>query len=165
MSGDEPRLDDELDTLIAIEHLIIAGELYRHEDNLNWQKLTNFLYVTVGLVAIGSLVLAGGITNHVLYWSLLVSGVLGAIVSILFYITLRAGVAYMNHRKDTFSRLEARLIHQPELRIHPDPETGAEHTLLRSPTGRVLRILPLGTFIMWIFVCVFSIQKLVTYWT
>ena len=29
----------------------VAVDLYKHEDNLNWQKLNNLFYITAGLAA------------------------------------------------------------------------------------------------------------------
>ena len=43
----------------------VAVDLYKHEDNLNWQKLNNLFYITAGLAAaIGLQPRQGGRGRH-----------------------------------------------------------------------------------------------------
>ena len=151
---------DNVDVLF--EQMNLAADLYQHEDTLNWQKLNNFLYVTVGLVALCSLslTLESGMARA---WTLLVSGLLGIAVAFAFFVTMRSGLAYMHSRKESFGALENALVRNGALRVSPDPRsTPMKHGLVRSATGRVLLGLPLAVSLGWLAMVIFSLVSLNT---
>jgi GNAT superfamily N-acetyltransferase len=87
------------------QQLRLAIDLYKHEDLLNWQKLNNFFYVTVGLVALCgiSLGIKDGASKSLI---LLLTGILGTGSAVAFSITLVTGVFYLQYRKEAVKHLE-----------------------------------------------------------
>ncbi|WP_143232588.1 GNAT family N-acetyltransferase [Actinoplanes regularis] len=92
-------------TRMLEQQLHLAVDLYKHEDLLNWQKLNNFFYVTVGLAALCGISL--GLKNNDLQpLILLLTSLLGMVSAVAFSVTLGAGVFYLQWRKEAIAHLE-----------------------------------------------------------
>ncbi|GIF78570.1 GNAT family N-acetyltransferase [Asanoa siamensis] len=138
------------DSRMFQQQLLLAIDLYKHDDRLNWQKLNNFFYVTVGLVALCGLSLGfkDGSKNVVL----LLTTLLGAASALAFTVTLSAGVFYLQYRKKAIKVLE-RLV---ELRGCPAVLFGRKGTtprkggiLAKSPSNYVLVGIPAIALTGW----------------
>jgi ribosomal protein S18 acetylase RimI-like enzyme len=130
--------------------LSLAMDLYKHEDNLNWNKLNNFLYVTTACVALLALALGKSAGERL---SLCVATcVLGMISSASFGITLWAGVTYLHTRKDAARDIESLMLAHgcfPLLAAKSETGTRRYRILSRSPTANVLRLIPLFVGLGW----------------
>lgn len=131
-----------------------AIDLYKHEDNLNWNKLNNLLYVTTALfAAYGVLVTMG--TNRPgfdpLDFLLLGVCLLGLTASVVFLTTLIAGVTYLDARKAALTHIEEQLMMAGGARIISADVGQRKFTRLRlSPTRHLLRGLPLALATAWL---------------
>lgn len=92
----------------------IGVDLYKHEDSLNWTKLSYLLYVNAGLLAIVGFVYEKGenifkmnIANN---WLVFTICIVGIVSSLLFGIALQSGIYYLQGRKETIMNLEKHLI-------------------------------------------------------
>lgn len=145
------------------EQLSLAIDLYKHEDNLNWNKVNNYLYVTTACVALmGFAFSRSGNARH---YATLVTSVLGIISSAGFGITIWTGVAYLHARKDTVREIEILLYQHggfPVLAGRPGPSSSSrlERILARSPTATVLRTLPVLTLVGWLVILGLSLGSL-----
>lgn len=131
-----------------------AIDLYKHEDNLNWNKLNSLFYVTTALfTAYGVLMMVG--TNRPGLDSLdfLLLGVclLGLTASVVFLTTLIAGVTYLDARKAALTHIEEQLIMAGGARVISADVGQRKFTRLRlSPTRHLLRGLPLALAAAWL---------------
>jgi ribosomal protein S18 acetylase RimI-like enzyme len=151
------------DVRILEEQLRLAADLYKHEDLLNWQKLNNFLYVSAGLVALCGLALSNTATatRDII---LVLTGMLGLIVSAAFFVMLSVGVLYLHRRKDALAYLERSYVLHKSVPIFlgpPGTNPSEMHRLRRSPSSLVLRTLPLVAGIGWIVLTCFGLTDLV----
>ncbi|WP_343041823.1 GNAT family N-acetyltransferase [Streptomyces typhae] len=130
----------------------IAVDLYQHEDNLNWQKLNNFFYITAGLAAATAFFLskdgAGGALGKGLA---MIVTVIGVGVSLGFSLMLRFGNQYLLARKETVIELEEYMAWHGGDRI-VSRRTGGPGSayLMVSPTGKIMTLLPILVAVCWL---------------
>ncbi|WP_039938070.1 GNAT family N-acetyltransferase [Streptomyces himastatinicus] len=130
----------------------VAVDLYKHEDNLNWQKLNNLFYITAGLAAAMAFSLgkegAGGTLGKALAG---VISVIGFGVSMGFSLMLRYGRQYLLARKEAVIELEEYMAWLGGERIvnrrASDPRAGY---LKVSPTGLIMVLLPVLVALCWL---------------
>ncbi|WP_030683797.1 GNAT family N-acetyltransferase [Streptomyces cellulosae] len=134
---------------------MVAVDLYKHEDNTNWQKLNNFFYITAGLAA------ALGFTLGVekdesamqdLARSLaLIICVIGFGCAIAFSQMLRFGRRYLSARKDAASALEEVLAwHGGQRIVARNADRTGNEWLKQSPTGLIMVLLPVLVAVCWV---------------
>lgn len=147
---------------VLLQQYPIAVELYRHEDNLNWSKLNNFLYVTAALIA--ALGLATGIpgsnTGATSYRVLVVGvGLIGTASSIVFAIALWFGVHYLLARKDAVRLIERLLVGSGGTQVITTELLGKTPKWLdRSPTGTALKFIPIIAGLCWSAIVVITLS-------
>jgi predicted GNAT superfamily acetyltransferase len=129
----------------------IAVDLYKHEDSLNWQKLSNFFYITVGLSAAMVLCLGkegvGGPVGEALGMVLCVIG-LG--VSLGFSAMLFYGREYLLARKAAVIALEDHLTWHGGQRIVAFQSSEPDKRYLKvSPTAAIMVGLPVLVAVGW----------------
>ncbi|NLE44606.1 MAG: hypothetical protein GX620_07775 [Chloroflexi bacterium] len=130
-----------------------ALDLYVHEDNLNWTKLHNLLYLNGGLLAIAGFTV--DFTDGLMPLSpsdrtiILGIAALGILTSLVFAIALHFGAQYLLARKAAAARLEACLTEEED---HWVVRTRTSHksALRVSPTLWLLRATPLVFCLAWI---------------
>lgn len=139
-----------------IEQYRVATSVYLHEDRTNWIKINNFFYITAGLLAIGGLIipeLAGGLASTSGVVKFAFGGLLGfgIISSFLFFIALQSGIRYLHARKDAAVKLESRIVSLGGSTIlGPRAIPWAPHFLRRSPTAKMLVLLPVVVGLAWL---------------
>ena len=90
-----------------------ARDLYRHEEDLNWRKISTLFYVNVGLGALLAILLREGTK-----WSLnvllgvAVISMLGMLITHAFGTSLRSGVGQVRRRKSAMMRIDRQLSNQ-----------------------------------------------------
>ena len=129
----------------------IAVDLYKHEDNTNWQKLNNFFYITAGLAAAAAFAVGKEGADDDLGRGLAVFvAAIGIVASLAFSQMLRFGRRYLLARKDAVVELEEYLAWHGGQRIvawhSADP---GNRYLQRSPTGLIMMALPLMVAVCW----------------
>lgn len=137
-------------TQLLERHLTLAVDLYRHEDTLNWQKLNNFFYISTGLIAICGFSLSQDSEprNDIITSA----AAMGFAVSLAFFITLRAGVSYLQARKATAVSIERSLIMRRDSAIFNGRNAHGSKLLQQSPTRIVLQVMPLLGTVGWLVV-------------
>ncbi|MFD7502556.1 GNAT family N-acetyltransferase [Streptomyces sp. NPDC059850] len=130
----------------------IAVDLYKHEDNLNWQKLNNFFYITAGLAAATAFFLskegAGGSLGTVLA---AIISVIGFGVSLGFSQMLRFGRQYLLARKEAVIELEEYMAwHGGERIVNRRTSDPGSAYLKVSPTGAIMVLLPVLVSFCWL---------------
>jgi L-amino acid N-acyltransferase YncA len=148
--------DNTVELRNLIEQYSVAVNLYLHEDRTNWVKMNNFFYVTAGLLAVVGIILpefmsgvvAAPASAKFALGSLLS---LGLVSSALFFIALRSGIFYLNARKEAARKLENRIIALGGSTIlGPRAMPSAPRILRRSPTTKVMVLLPLIVGLVWL---------------
>ncbi|WP_309500430.1 GNAT family N-acetyltransferase [Streptomyces shenzhenensis] len=131
----------------------IAVDLYKHEDNTNWNKLTNFLYITAGLAATLAFVLGkdGAQSEGVARGIGVIITVVGCASALAFAVMLRFGRRYLQARKSAVVDLEEHMAWHGGQRIvgRQVAEPGAAW-LHSSPTGLVMVLLPAFVSLCWL---------------
>ncbi|WP_234536315.1 GNAT family N-acetyltransferase [Streptomyces shenzhenensis] len=131
----------------------IAVDLYKHEDNTNWNKLTNFLYITAGLAATLAFVLGkdGAQSEGVARGIGVIITVVGFASALAFAVMLRFGRRYLQARKSAVVDLEEHMAWHGGQRIvgrqAADPAAAWLHS---SPTGLVMMLLPAFVSLCWV---------------
>lgn len=131
----------------------VAVDLYKHEDNTNWNKLNNFFYITAALAAAIGFIFAGdsqapGRLNAGLA---MVIAVIGLGSSLAFSQMLRWGRRYLLARKAAVMELEEMLAWQGGTRIVGREVTDPGNSWLRSsPTGLIMMLLPVLVAVCWV---------------
>jgi predicted GNAT superfamily acetyltransferase len=131
----------------------IAVDLYKHEDNVNWNKLTNFLYITAGLAATLAFILGkdGATSEGVALGVGVIITVVGFASAVAFAIMLRFGRRYLQARKSAVADLEERMAWHGGHRIVGRQVVEPEATWLHSsPTGLVMVVLPAFVALCWL---------------
>ncbi|MEW2619811.1 GNAT family N-acetyltransferase [Streptomyces sp. NPDC048106] len=141
----------------------VAVDLYKHEDNTNWQKLNNFLYITAGLAAALGFTF-GADKDSVSAGSARALGVaicfVGVVSALAFAQMLRFGRRYLSARKRSAIELEEVLAwHGGQRVVGRDAETAGNDWLRQSPTGLVMIVLPLLVGLAWLGVLVFVVVR------
>jgi len=141
-----------------VDQLSMAIDLYKHEDNLNWNKLNNYLYVTVGCAALMGFALSR--TGSARQYFMLITSILGVVSSLGFGTTLWMGTYYLHVRKDTAREIEELLARHGGLPVvagRPERDSRLGRILHRSPSQTVLRLMPLSTLAGWLAILVISL--------
>ncbi|MFE2044209.1 GNAT family N-acetyltransferase [Streptomyces sp. NPDC059477] len=130
----------------------IAVDLYKHEDNLNWQKLSNFFYITAGLAASTAFFLskdgAGGTLGKGLA---IIIAIIGIGVSLGFSLMLRFGRQYLLARKETVVEFEEYMAwHGGERIVNRRTDEPSSAYLRVSPTGLIMVLLPVLVAVCWL---------------
>jgi len=144
---------------VLVEQYPVAVDLYRHEDRLNWSRLTNLLYVTVGLLAVLGLSAPGSgplVTGHNRIVVLAVC-VIGLLASLTFGIALWSGAQQMQSRKAAVTALEVSLSQAGGLPILGRGGGGLTRWLRQPPATLVLRTLPAAIAACWLVVAVVAV--------
>lgn len=129
---------------IMLEQYRIAIDLYKHEDLLNWKKFHSLVYANTALIGMmGVWKLIPSDTPGILAISL---PVLGIIVSLCFLIAARAGVKYLQARKETVAAIDKQI----KSKTNQTVITLDDPVLATSPTTKVLVILPVVLLLFWI---------------
>lgn len=132
--------------------------LYMHEDLLNWDKLRNYLYVTVATAAALGFVLAqtpSGTTYDPTAVGIVLC-LVGLLTSVGFGIALNSGVAYLAMRKEAVAELEDMYINREGIRV-VSRLFRTKPWLRRSPTTWVLRLAPVTGVVVWLGALVYLI--------
>lgn len=112
----------------------VAVDLYKHEDLLNWQKFNNLIYVNTALVGFVAFFQVG--------FPKIVATVLplfGLLVSVCFLVCIRAGITYLQARKEAAIAIEKQIHEKTNLRV-----VDVDYPILRnSPTTRTLTLFPI----------------------
>lgn len=139
----------------------VAVDLYKHEDITNWQKLSNFFYVTAGLVAAEAFSISrgdGGISDRLTHGLGITIAVIGLTCSIAFSQMLYFGRRYLGARKSAVADLEHHMIWHGGYRIVGSPAPSRDRAWLQnSPTGLTMTLLPLAMAVCWLAILVVSL--------
>jgi len=93
---------------LALEQYKQAADVYKHEDTLNWSKLSSLLYITSGLV--GFIGLLWSINNTPLNEFNIIISFIGLTASVAYFFTIKSGLYYLSHRKHCLFDIEAIII-------------------------------------------------------
>ncbi|MGW7518699.1 GNAT family N-acetyltransferase [Streptomyces sp. NPDC054796] len=138
----------------------ISVDLYKHEDNTNWQKLNNFFYITAGLAAATAFALdnasSGGEFGKAIA---VIIAVIGVGSSLAFAIMLAFGRKYLLARKSALTELEEFMAWHGGQRIVTWHSGEPGNAYLKvSPTGAVMVCLPVLVGLCWLGVLVILIR-------
>ncbi len=138
----------DCDNDILTNQYEMAIQLYQHEDNLNWSKLNNYLYMTGGLTFILSFI---DLKQYIV--ALTVISLLGLLVSMIFYISIKSGIEYMQERKRAVTAIEKRLYAKKDgIYIVTD----FSKKMIKSHTIMVMKLIPIGGLLVWLIILVVS---------
>lgn len=139
----------------------IAVDLYKHEDNLIWNKLYNLFYVTGGLFLILSFISKSIETfpNDIDHSMLGVISVVGVLISLSFAIVIWSGVIYLSARKKKVVEIEQELEDLGGISIVGDVDVSQrEQRILKvSPTTIILKFIPFAFAFGWFILLCYSI--------
>ncbi len=140
-----------------------ALELYMHEDNLNWNKLQNYLYITVAIAAaLGFLLIQGEGRSDIppilpiTALAFTLCGI-GFLTSFAFAVALASGTIYLQVRKESLCELEDIYINRSGIRIVS--AFMRRKLLRRSPTTWTLRLTPVIGIAGWLAVSIFLVIR------
>jgi predicted GNAT superfamily acetyltransferase len=148
-----------VDTKLLESQLSLALDLYKHEDILNWQKLNNFFYISAGLLALCGFSLNQDTQHRRII--LVSASIVGIIISLAFFIMLRAGISYLQSRKTAVAFLERNLLGQRGCTIFYGRDISMKKQLQRSPTTIVLQQIPLIGAIGWLILLLFGFISII----
>lgn len=139
----------------------IAVDLYKHEDNLNWNKLYNLFYVTGALLLILSFISKSIETFPTdIYPSMLgVISVVGVLISLSFTIVIWSGVIYLSARKKKVVEIEQKLKDIGGISIVGDVNVSQREQRIFnvSPTTIILKFIPFVFAFGWFILLCYSI--------
>jgi len=141
---DEKDNSDRIQVLL--EQYKIAADLYKNEDNLNWNKFHNLLYVT-------SILFAGyAITKNYPILHFIIPAV-GIIASVGFFISLSNGKKYLLLRRNNIERVEIEIYNYGAIKqlISDEKITSLAKTI------DVIRWFPFILMFAWILLFLFAI--------
>jgi predicted GNAT superfamily acetyltransferase len=149
---------DQASEALSLHQHRIAIDLYVHEDNLNWAKLKNYLYITVATAAALGFILEPTLREAAavgrLRWiGLLITGI-GLLTSLGFTFALSSGLIYLDARKQAAAEIEDMLSARGGVRI-VGRRIRTATVLRRSPTRWVLRLTPVIGLVFWIAMVLF----------
>jgi len=148
------RRGEPIDALV--QQYLLAADLYKHEDALNWQKLNNLFYVTAGLMMIVGFNVEAATQNPDFVTPvrnvLIFVTALGFIISVAFAFALRSGVKYLQFRKESVAAIEHELVDcgckyvvsSKDWREEPKSQKRMSHT------ARILTWTPVLLCIFWV---------------
>jgi predicted GNAT superfamily acetyltransferase len=131
----------------------VAVDLYKHEDDTNWNKLNNFFYITAALAAATGFVFGTDShpTGQVNTGLAMIIAVIGFGSSLAFSQMLRWGRRYLLARKAAVIELEEMLAWHGGTRIVGRELTDPGNSWLRSsPTGLIMMMLPVLVAVCWV---------------
>ncbi|MFJ8824668.1 GNAT family N-acetyltransferase [Streptomyces sp. NPDC102467] len=134
---------------------LVAVDLYKHEDVLNWNKLNNFFYITAGLAAALGFSLAergdtASSSADIADTLAMVISVIGLGSAIAFTQMLRFGRRYLGARKNAAMELEEHLAWYGGQRIvGREVSVDGNNWLKQSPTGLIMMLLPVLVALCW----------------
>ncbi|GLX51765.1 hypothetical protein Shyhy01_47150 [Streptomyces hygroscopicus subsp. hygroscopicus] len=141
----------------------VAVDLYKHEDNTNWQKLNNFLYITAGLAAALGFTFGadkGSVSPDNARVLAAAICFVGLVSALSFAQMLRFGRRYLGARKRSAMELEEVLAwHGGQRVVGRDAEMAGNDWLRQSPTGIVMIALPLLVGLAWLGVLAFVFAR------
>lgn len=139
----------------------IAVDLYKHEDNLNWNKLYNLFYVTLALLLILSSTSKSIETfpNDIDPLMLEVISAVGVLISLSFAIVIWSGVIYLSARKKKVVEIEQELENIGGISIvgGVGASQHEQHILKVSPTTIILKFIPFAFAFGWFILLCYSI--------
>lgn len=87
-----------------------ACDLYVHEEDLNWRKVSTMFYVNVGLVALMSVIIqTDGFWSLPVLGSMVIVSALGGLLTWAFAASLTSGVGQVRRRKHSIMRIDQAL--------------------------------------------------------
>jgi predicted GNAT superfamily acetyltransferase len=130
----------------------ISVDLYKHEDNTNWQKLNNFFYITAGLAAAAAFSLDKEGADGPLGKGLaVIIAIIGFAASVAFSQMLRFGRQYLLARKEAVIELEEQMAwHGGQRIVTWQPSVPGDTVLKVSPTGKIMVFLPILVAVCWL---------------
>ena len=131
----------------------MAINLYAHEDLLNWNKLNNLFYTTLGLVVAVGFVFGFDASSGFRTMLMVVLCLVGIALSVGFSIALWFGVYYLQERKKSVEEIERALGRMGGVPIVSTGPLGGERKpwfLKVSPTTWVLRVIPIFFLVIWL---------------
>jgi predicted GNAT superfamily acetyltransferase len=139
----------------------ISVDLYKHEDNTNWQKLNNFFYITAGLAAATGFSLdSEGSGGELRKGLAIIISIIGLGASVAFSQMLRFGRNYLLARKAALIELEEHMAWHGGQRIVTWHSAEPGNTYLKvSPTGIIMVFLPVLVALCWLSVLVMLIRS------
>lgn len=136
----------------------IAADLYQHEDNLNWRKISTLFYISSALIA-GIVILLKQNTGQPLeiihYYMILMLGIFGLCISIFFRIALQSGVKYMLCRKQSLIDIDSEFAKLNGIRMFVPIQA--------SPTAKWIRLIPYSAIFLWGLVVLVASWKIFFY--
>lgn len=149
-----------------VEQYKIAVELYKHEDNLNWTKLSHLFYINAGLATIIGFIIEyskpGKLATEYPYFLIGMVSLIGVIVSVAFGMALWFGIKYMHNRKDAVIAIEEILVEYGGTHI-VSPRSGKPNEkgiLKRSPTTLMMKIVAFIPAVIWIIIFIANMRWL-----
>jgi hypothetical protein len=153
------RIDEGKNPDLLTHQHEVAADLYKHEDDLNWKKLSALFYISGALLAgIGVLlrpVDGSQIPRHLMFFIACSIGLLGLFMSSFFFVALRSGVDYMLHRKQTLIDIDGEIAKLNGIRMFIPVEM--------SRTAKYLRWISFAPTMFW-FIVVSSIIYVWFFW-
>lgn len=139
----------ENSNLLIHQHKV-AESLYRHEDELNWKKLSASFYISgvlvagiVGIFFRSSLSGTKSLELHLIILACIIA-ILGLFTSYFFCVALKSGVKYMLQRKQSLIDIDCEISKLNGIRMFV-PVT-------ISPTAKFLKIVPTFVTVFWVLV-------------
>ena len=132
-----------------------AIQLYLHEDTLNWEKLRNYVYITVAMVAAGGFLLEESFTDPtelgvVRGGVVLVICVLGLLLSIGYSVALWSGIKFQRAHKESVTLLEDQYIAEGGIRLLPYRSRSVSVVGRNAPTTYLLQYTPVVGMVVWL---------------
>ncbi|MES9970520.1 MAG: hypothetical protein ABW092_10845 [Candidatus Thiodiazotropha sp.] len=149
--------DDDTTVNVLINQLYIAVDLYKHEDSLNWSKVSHLLYMTGGLGALLSFL----VKNKVDFIDtqtdpIFLVCIFGILTSFGFLIAIGSGLIYMSNKKKVVRELDRMLDSYGGVAILgvTDDINNSNNAISKkhSPTVLILLAFPLGITIIWAYI-------------
>jgi ribosomal protein S18 acetylase RimI-like enzyme len=140
------RIDEEKRPDLLLHQHTLASNLYIHEDELNWKKLSALFYISGALLAGMAFLFRAFSTdvtiNNIIFVIASALALLGAGTSGYFVIALRSGVRYMLQRKQTLIDIDCEISKLNGVRMFV-PVT-------MSPTAKYLRWIAILPLTFWL---------------
>ncbi|MEW6042126.1 MAG: hypothetical protein AB1633_11460 [Elusimicrobiota bacterium] len=132
---------------VLLEQYRCAIDLYKHEDLVNWNKISNLLYVNTGLCAAFGWLMS--IKNNAFRYVAPLLALSGVIVCFVFFISLLNGKTYIDLRKRNVSTIESHIGKIVELELLFSDETSIRKRV-KMRTMNVIIWLSLFLMICWL---------------
>lgn len=143
---------DLFDKDLLLEQYKLAMDVYQHEDNLNWSKISGLFYITTGLAGATGLFISQG--SEQIRTIVLIIAAIGFLISLLFSITIDNGVEYFSNRKESLIEIETILKKFKAVDLI-SPKLNHQRIMKRSMTTYIIRLIPKILAFLWL--CAFVI--------